>query len=187
MADRPAVPRIPPLAQGDANEAQQAALDGLTANANLNIFKTLAHHPRLFNSWLPFGGRLLQGSRLPSRDRELVILRVAFRCRSKYEWGQHVGIGRAAGLTDEEIRRVAAGPDDSGWTSHEAALLRVVDELHEDDCITDATWAVFADDYTTEQLIELPMLAGHYALLAGVLNSLGVQTESRLPALGESE
>jgi acyl-CoA dehydrogenase-like protein len=34
-------------------------------------------------------------------------------------------------------------------------------------------------------LIELVVLAGHYALLAGVLNSLGVQPEGPLPALGE--
>ena len=30
------------------------------------------------------------------------------------------------------------------------------------------------------------MLAGHYAMLAGVLGSLGVQPEPGLPALGEA-
>ena len=58
---------------------------------------------------------------------------------------------------------------------------------HDDHCIGDATWTALAARYDTEQLIEIPMLAGHYAMLAGVLNSLGVQPESDdLPALGEA-
>ena len=100
----------------------------------------------------------------------------------RYEWAQHVAIAGAAGLTDDEIRRVAAGPDAAGWSADDAAVLRAVDELHDDHCIGDATWTTLAARYDTEQLIEIPMLAGHYAMLAGVLNSLGVQPESRRPA-----
>ena len=125
-----------------------------------------------------------QGGTLPERDRELVILRVAYLCSARYEWGQHVAIARTAGLTDEEILRVAAGPDEPGWAAPDVALLRAVDELHDDFCISDATWAALAERYADEQLIELPMLAGHYAMLAGVLNSLGVQPERPLPDLG---
>ena len=113
-----------------------------------------------------------------------MILRTAYRCGADYEWGQHVAIGRAAGLTDDEIQRIAEGPD-AGWTAEDAAKLRAVDELTDDHRISDATWSALAAVFDEQQLIELPMLSGHYALLAGALNSFGVQTEGPLPALGE--
>jgi hypothetical protein len=40
--------------------------------------------------------------------------------------------------------------------------------------VSDATWSELADRYDTEQLIEIPMLVGHYHLVAMTLNILGV-------------
>lgn len=185
MPTRPAVPRIPPLAPADRSEEQQELLGAIGGAQALNVFATLARHPGLFRRWGPFAGKLLQGSKLPAREREIVILRVAWRCGSSYEWGQHAVIARDAGVSADEIPRVAADSE-TGWTLHEAALIRSVDELIDEHCISDATWTTLSKTYDGVQLIELTMLAGHYALLAGTLNSLGVQTEGPLPALGEA-
>src|SRR5205823_3662505 len=114
-------------------------------------------------------------------DRELLILRTGWRCRAEYEWGQHTLIGRGAGLSDDEIQRIKAGPDAPGWDPFDATLLRVVDELHDDGCISDATWAALAAHYDERQLIEAPMVVGHYHLVSFVLNSLGVQREPGVP------
>src|SRR5215813_10852378 len=89
----------------------------------LNIFATLAHHPGLMKRWLVFGTHVLAKSTLPARDRELAILRIGWLCRAEYEWGQHVQIARGVGIADDEIERVAAGPDAPGWSAGEAALL----------------------------------------------------------------
>src|SRR6266513_185475 len=116
MTQRPDTPRIPPLPAGERDEQAQELLGGvgtLTGPAS-NIFDTLVRHPGLFRRWLPFGGKLLTG-KLPTRDRELLILRTGWHCRSDYEWGQHVLIARSAGITDEEIERIAAGPAAPGW------------------------------------------------------------------------
>lgn len=174
-------PRIGPLAPEEMSDDQRALY---TAGPDLNIFATLVRHPGLYRRWAPFGGKLLRGAKLPARDREMVILRTAFRCGSAYEWGQHVGIGRGAGLSDDEMRRIVAGPD-ADWPAEDAAKIRAVDELIDDHRISEETWAALTAAYTEKQLIELPMLSGHYAMLAGALNSFGVQTEGPLPALGE--
>ncbi len=87
MADRPTSPRVPPLGPEDATDDQRELLGALGGEGALNIFKTLARHPGLFRRWMPFGGKLMQGGKLPPRDRELVILRVAWRCQAAYEWG----------------------------------------------------------------------------------------------------
>ena len=182
-----AEPRIPPIPPDERTEEQRELLGSVGLDTEANIFTTLVRHPKLFRRWLGFSGRLLMRSGLTPRDRELVILRVAWRCQAEYEWGQHVPIARQAGLDDEEIRRVAAGPEAEGWTDDERTLLRAVDELHDDHRIGDTTWSALAARYGTEELIELPMLAGHYALLAGTLNSLGVPLDAGLPPLGETD
>ena len=69
----------------------------------LNIFRTIAHHPELMKRWMVFGNHVLGNSSLSPRDRELAILRVGSRCRSGYEWSQHVRIALDAGLSEEEI------------------------------------------------------------------------------------
>src|SRR5687768_8720563 len=139
-------PRIPPLPPDECDEQQRELLGGAGAPGTpaSNIFTTLVRHPGLFRRWLPFGGKLLVG-KLPPRERELLILRTGWRCRSEYEWGQHVLIARAEGITDDEIARVKEGPDATGWDPFDATLLRAADELHDDNFISNATWAGLAE------------------------------------------
>jgi alkylhydroperoxidase family enzyme len=148
------------------------------AGPEANIFTTLVRAEGLTRRWLPFGGKLLSG-KIPARDRELLILRTGWNCRSEYEWAQHVVLGRAAGLTDEEIRRVASASG-GAWSHFDSALLAAADELHQDWCIGDTTWASLSEVYDTQQLIEVPMLVGHYHMVAMTLNSLGVQLDPGL-------
>lgn len=179
MASRPTAPRITPLPADERSASAQELLDSVTvAGSEANIFATLIRAEGLTRKWLPFGGKLLSG-KIPARDRELLILRTAWNCQAEYEWAQHAVIGRAAGLSDDEIDRIVAGPDD-GWSDWDSTLLQAADELHEDWCISDTTWAALASVYDTAQLIELPMLVGHYHLVAGTLNSLGVQVDPGL-------
>src|SRR5437764_14443561 len=129
MADRPKSPRIPPLSDSEASDDQRQLLGGTgtVAGGASNIFATLVRHPGLFRKWMPFGGKLLQGGKLPARDRELLILRTGWNTRAAYEWGQHARIGRQSGLSDEEIARIPKGPDAEGVPELDALLLRAAD------------------------------------------------------------
>ncbi len=172
-------PRLDPLpAEGNPPEIQ-LLLDGAAGSTGgaANIFRTLAHHPGVLRRFLPFGGKLLFGGRLPARDRELLILRTAWNCGSDYEWGQHARIGRLAGLTDEEIIRVAAGPGEPAWDEADAELLRAADELLADHRLGEPSWTALAARFGPEELIEIILLVGNYAMLAGFLNTAGVERE----------
>lgn len=173
-------PRVAPLAD---EQIDPEIRERFGKGPVLNIFRTLANHPALMKRWLVFGNHVLAKSTLPAREREIAILRIGWLCRAGYEWGQHVGIGKAAGLTDEEIARIAEGPDAAGWSSEDRALLRATDELHEDAFVSDATWAELSKNWNTQQLMDLVFTVGQYNLVSMALNTLGVQPEPGLPKL----
>ncbi|HUP86608.1 MAG TPA: DUF480 domain-containing protein [Acidimicrobiales bacterium] len=187
-ARRPRSQRVAPLGDDELDEQQRELLSGVIvpgAGRTENIFRTLVRHPGLFRKWMPFGGKLLNG-KLPARERELAILRVGWLCQSEYEWGQHVPIGKRAGLTEEEIARIPVGPKAPGWSDLDATILTATDELHEDSCISDLTWARLSQVYDDKQLIELVMAVGHYHLVSMALNTLGVQREEGVVGLPEA-
>jgi len=151
----------------------------------LNIFKTLAHHPKLLKRWTVFGNHILFKSTLPARDRAIIILRIGWLCQAAYEWGQHVAIGKREGLSDEDITRIAEGPDSAGLDPFEATLLRAADELHADAMLSDPTWSDLSARYTTQQLIDLVFTVGQYNLVSMALNSLGVQLDEGIPGFSD--
>lgn len=177
--------RIPPLAMDQATPWQRLLMQGIERIGKLdaaNLWRLLMRHPRLLRGFLMFAPVLMPFGELPRRDTELVILRVAWNSRSRYEWGQHVDIGLRAGLTPEAILRLTQGPAASGWNEPERLLLQAVDELHGDCLVSEATWHGLAGHYDERRLLELLMLAGFYRGLAGVLNSTGLELDARLQA-----
>ncbi len=181
-APRPSpAPRIPPLPAEEQDEQARELLSGVNVGGApaLNIFTTLVRNPGLFRRWLPFGGKLLSG-KLPPRDRELLILRTGWLCHAEYEWAQHREIARSIGIPAQEIERVREGAEAEGWEPFDATLIRAADELHADARISDDTWAALSGRYDEHQLIEVPMLVGHYHMVAFTLNTLGVPLEPGL-------
>jgi alkylhydroperoxidase family enzyme len=148
-----------------------------------DVFLLLLRHPRLFWPWLRFASRLMPYGTLDRRDAELMILRVGWNCRCRYEWGQHVQIALRIGLGEDDIARLADGPDAPGWTPRRAALLLATDELHHDHVLSPDTWRRLASHYAPQQMIEIVMLIGHYEMLAGLLNSTALPLEVQTAAM----
>ena len=181
-------PRIAPVPPAERVGSVRELLDQVSVGAltDANIFATFVRAPGLFRRWIPFGGKLLSG-KIPARERELLILRTGWNCQAEYEWAQHVRIGLACGLSPDEIARIPLGGGAEGWPEFDSVLLSAADELHRDFGLSDATWAALAARYTTEQLIELPMLVGHYHLVAMTLNSLRVQLDDGLSGFPQAQ
>ena len=187
-------PRLAPLAPSDWPEAMLGALAALRpANPRhafpppdpnrpkgLNVLGTLAHHPELTTAFHTLTGHVLFASTITPRQRELLVLRVAHLRGARYEWAQHVLLAGDAGIEPEEIERVVAGPDASGWAPLEAALLRAVDELVTDAEVSDATWTTLSGQLDTQQLMDVVFTVGTYEVLAMALNSFGVELDADL-------
>lgn len=184
-------PKIQPLSAEKASWPVKALLwgagkfsQGKTGSDQVpDVFLLLMNHQHLFWQWLQFASRLMPFGTLDRRDAELVILRVGWNCRCRYEWGQHVTIGMKEGLTAEEVARVAKGPADPGWTPRRSALLQAADEINKNRMVSSETYARLAEHYDGGKLIEVLLLIGSYEMLAGVINSVGLDLEPDTEAL----
>lgn len=173
------IPPPPPAQRGLLFRAV-SRLSVLLGRADLpDIFPVLHVHPGLFWPWLLFASRLMPFGKLSGTDREKIILRTGWNCRSRYEWGQHVEIGLSVGVSDADILRVTQGPE--GFADrHQRALMQACDDLCERNVISDATWQILSEKYNDVLRIEIAMLVGHYRMIAGFLNSSGIALEPPL-------
>lgn len=179
---RLSVPRIPALTPQEWTPAATEIMFPLVSHgSDLNIFRTLANHPDLMRRWLVFTNHILFKTTLPTRVREFLILRIGFQCGCDYEWGHHVLIARAAGLTDHDFRAIQGGPGASGLSDIDRLVLHAADELHTDNFISDATWQALATHFNNHQLMDIVFTVGQYKLVSMMLNTFGVQPDSGIP------
>lgn len=141
------------------------------------LFTTLGRQRRLFKAWLLFSGALMPGGRLPRRETELVILRVAHVRDSAYERQHHERLGRKAGLTSVEIDATAQALSSRQWAQRDRLLLAATDELLADDDVSDATWAELQGELSDAELVELCLLVGQYRSLATTIHTLRIQPD----------
>ena len=178
--------RIPPRSPDDWDDEARAALASVrppdATGPVPNMLGIFAWHPVLARSWLTFSGHLRR-STLPDRARELATMRTAWLRRGEYEWAQHVRMSREAGLTDEEIAAIPAGPDAASWEPPDAALLRAVDEMIGDRYVSDATWAELGTVFSRRQLMDLVFTVGAYDMHCMAFNTFGLELEPGMEGL----
>jgi alkylhydroperoxidase family enzyme len=188
-------PRLPPLpkeqwsdeavaglraAFGDAG-ADRLLATGPDAPPMPNVLATLMHHPGLTAPFLVFNAVILNAPTLDPRWRELMVLRVAWRTGSQYEWLQHVRMARSCGITAGEIDAIGDGAAAADvWSPLEVDLLEATDQLLDAYCVDDETWARLARQLDERQLVELVFVVGTYTCLAMVFRSVGLQLDADL-------
>jgi alkylhydroperoxidase family enzyme len=149
-----------------------------------NLRATLMRNTPLFLRWELFANQVFVHSDIPRREKEIIILRIAWLCQSDYEWQHHVAGSKQQKLfSDDVIERIKEGPEAEGWEPSDAVLVQAVDELYANNVVSEATWKSLSELYTTPQLIEILFIVGYYNLLAWTMNSLGAQVEGMYKTL----
>jgi len=177
------MPRVVPLTPPFAPEAERALARWMPPGAAvppIALFRTIAKHEALGAAMLELG-RFMLGRQcaIGLREREIVIDRVCARCDCEYEWGVHVvAFGAAAGLSEAEIAATHAPGVAAVWGEREAALVELVDQLHDSGHVGDALWQRLARHFDERQRLELLVLCGWYHVIAYFANGAGVERES---------
>jgi 4-carboxymuconolactone decarboxylase len=173
------IARIAPVPEKDWSDEQKELTAPFAARGRIiNIFRTFLHSPRGMKAFLTWGNYILgKHNSLPPRERELVILRTGFLCKSGYEWTQHVPIGKAAGLTDIEIVAIKTGPEAQNWSEADKALMLASDELFHDRFVSTPTWNRLKAHFSDAQCMDMVLSVGQYTQVSLFLNTMGVQLD----------
>lgn len=176
----PESPRIAPVQDSELSLKKRTALRVMLKVGKArcpNLFRTMFRNFRVYLPFARFNAKVMPKGQLSRRHTELAILRVGWKMRSYYEWGQHVDIGLRIGLSPADIYRVTLGPGEEGWGDEERAILLAVDNIIDDKVVDAKTWGALTPHFNDHLLIELIFLITSYSGLATVLNSVGVQLE----------
>ena len=172
-----AFPRVEPVIQAQASPEIRQMLDPSGSGREIAaVYRTFARHPKLYVPRQILSEYIRTKSTLSPRVREMLILRIGWRCRSAYEWAAHAPAGRRAGLSNDQVRMLAREGYD-GWSAADAAIVRAADELFDADTISDTTWKALDDQFDERQLLDVLITTGGYRMVSMVLNTFGVPAE----------
>ena len=182
-------PKIAAIPDSEMSDETRKIVDTIRLSAGAgtaaevpDYMRTMIKHPDLFRAQMELGTVLFKGQ-IPARERELAVLRIGWLAGAPYEWGEHVKISQRYGVSREEIARVQQGSSAPGWSEHEAAILRGVEELLTDFAVSDATWDTLAKTWDEAQMLEYPSMVGQYVVTAFIQNSVRSRLAPENPGL----
>ena len=152
--------------------------------ARLEVMRALLHHPPLAKAiqtlliMLLYKGRLLD-----ERLRELLIMRIAWRTGSLYEWTQHWRVARDLGMGEADILGVRDWRSFAGYGRPERAVLAAVDETLDTGAVSPGTMAECLEILgSPAQGIELLAAIGNWRMFSQLLRTLRVPLEDGVAA-----
>jgi alkylhydroperoxidase family enzyme len=141
-----------------------------------NLYRGLGNHPKLVAAWTEFSKTLRYDTRTPRPLRELVILRGAQVMKSEYEWAQHLKMARKAGVREEQIAALADWRKSGEFDAKEKAALALAEAVTQGR-VTDEVYAEATKHFDHADYVELSMVAAFYAMVARMLDAMGIQLE----------
>jgi len=167
--------RVPYLDQADLAPEHKDLLD-----RPINLFRALVHSPDGARGWSTVGRYIRFGSKLDPRLREMAILQVGYLTRSPYEYSHHVKIGHDFGVSNDDIRAIAA--ETAGRAGNldplAATVLKGAREMTTDLAMSDATFAALREALGIERLTDLILTVAFYNAVVRVLATLEIDVEA---------
>jgi 4-carboxymuconolactone decarboxylase len=140
-----------------------------TFASKLNVYRTVAHHPRLLLAWADLRDHVVLNSALGRQQSEVVILRAGVHLGSNYEWCHHVSRARACGINDHRIASIRGSIQD--MAVEDMTFAKAVDELFDQRKLTNDTIGIVMDLVGKEGVLDVIATVGFYSTLGYILNS----------------
>ena len=178
--------RITPLPEAEWTDAERALVQKYAPDGNPgNALRTLIRVPELADRVFPFLNYVANESTLSARHREILILRTAWLAQNASLWATHASRAAEAGLTVDDVVRIAQGPSSEVWDPFEDALVGLADQLFRNSSVTDETWATLSEHYDLHNMIDAVVTVNDTTALSILFNSFGIQPDdgarARLP------
>jgi 4-carboxymuconolactone decarboxylase len=168
---------------GYAEVSQGPEADQLTALIRTgrgwvpNIFRVLLFSPGVAEGWARLANSLRAATSIDPRTRGLVILLVAHLHDSAYEWGHHARTAGAIGIAPDQLDRLRAWPDQTGWGEDDLALLTFVAASVSGTEVPGWCFDQLVDTHGPRRLVEVAATAAYYTAVAQFARTMGLELE----------
>jgi len=169
-----------PLLGADEALGRAAAAGVPDMLARLHVFRLLLRRPPLAKGVADLLLSLLAGAALDVRRRELIILRVAWRTASAYEWGQHWRIASDLGLPVDDLAAVRHWDDADCFGPEDRLVLQAVDEVVEHGQVAPATVGSLVGRLGEDAALEAVAAVAAWSMVSTLLRSCAVPLEPDL-------
>lgn len=143
----------------------------------LNVWRMMAWSPVLAKVWAPFSRGLRNDLSVSRKLRELMIVQIALRHESRYEYGHHVIMARAEGLTQAQLDALPGWRDSEQFDADECLVLQLADDLMQASGASAATMGSLLRRFGEKHLMELLATGAFYCAVARIVNSLDCELE----------
>ena len=165
--------RMPPIPADKLTAAQKKAAEELVADPRRALagpFVPLLRSPEFMSRLQKTGEYLRFESSIGTKLTEFTILLTARQWTQQYEWDVHHPLALRAGLTPEIVAAVAEGRRPVGMAEDESIVYDFCAELHQNQSVSDATYARAVRRYGEQGVIDLVGVVGYYTMLAMIMN-----------------
>ena len=154
----------------DQRKYAQEIIDG-PRGALVSPFVPLLRSPELMAHAQRMGEYLRYRSAIGLKLSEFAILVTARQWSQQVEWAIHAPIAQRAGVAESTIEALREGRLPEGLPEDEAAVYAFSTELHQNRCVSDATWAQALRLFGEQGVVDLIGINGYYAMLSMVMNA----------------
>jgi 4-carboxymuconolactone decarboxylase len=139
------------------------------------IVRAVYNNPEMFKGFASLSGRVHSTSRLSDRTREILVLRTLYRIGSTYQSQLHEPVALKAGVTAQELEALKVA-DFKGFSAPEIAALNFC-EATDSVTTTDELWIATANHWSPQEISDMALLVGFYAMAGRYLLAMGVVAE----------
>lgn len=164
------LPNIPPAQWTDE---QRAVADAIAAGPRGELrgpFIALLRSPGAAAPMQQLGEYLRYRSPVERRLAEMATLMAARHWTQQYEWNSHYQHAMKAGLSPAIAEAIAEGRRPAAMAEDETLLYDMLTEALHNQSVSDVTYAAAVALFGEQQMIDLLIITGYYAMLAMLLN-----------------
>ena len=138
----------------------------------LNVYRTMAHHPELLRSWAALRKHIVLENALGKERLEIAILRIAAKLGSAYEWEHHTARSKKLGLDPDRIQSMKGKTDD--LPSDDRLIAECVDALLADTKLNGPALERLTALVGTPGVLDLMATVGFYKTLGCIAETFEI-------------
>ena len=141
-----------------------------------NMFRVMAHRPEIFATMQAHFSAVLNTGTVPTRLKELIIVRTSQVNVTPYCLASHTILARNFGWTDDQLTHLADWPRRDDFTPAEKAALHLAETVTRDaHAVTDDQFAELRGYYSEGEIVELLCAIGLFNYFNRFNNALNME------------